>query len=96
VNGPATTAQWLACSGIGAGTGTVVLGLLKLAIDGRPATAPAPQATTSPVPVPPALPTRAPVRRAQHAAPPLVDETQPLIHVRPPHARHAKEDRPCS
>lgn len=90
MNGAATTAEWLTCTGIGTGATTVVLGLLKLAVDGPPelhldraqSPPPAPRA---------ALPARAPRRRPRHAATPAVDETQPIHCVQPARARHAKK-----
>lgn len=94
MNGAATTAEWLACGGIGTGVGTVVLGLLKLGLDAPDLTGPRarPEADVSPpASTPPPLPARAPVRRARHAAPLLVVETQPVRCVQPDRARHAKK-----
>lgn len=82
----ATGIEWLACAGIGTGGGTVLLGLLKAALDsGHPDDTTRPPAHVPP----PALPARAPRLRARHAAPPLVDETQPIRCVQPHRARHA-------
>jgi hypothetical protein len=90
VNGTASATEWLVCSGIGCGTGTVVLGLIKLALDTEPTTRPSrPAHRYPPIPQPPALPARAPVRQPRHAAPLHLAETQP-IRVQH-HARHAKK-----
>lgn len=89
MSGAATTAEWLACAAIGTGGAAVVLGLLKAALDSdhHPAVT-----TRLPAYVPPpALPGRATQRRARHAAPLLVDETQPIRCVQPGRARHAKD-----
>lgn len=94
MSGAATTAEWLACSGIGTGTGAAVLGLLKAALDGsghQAAAACRAEDRYPPMPTPAALPARAPQLRPRHAAPPLVDETQPIRCVQPHRARHAKE-----
>ncbi|MDT7847250.1 hypothetical protein [Streptomyces justiciae] len=85
----ASAADWLTCAGIGMGTGVVALGLLKAALDGDH-----PQTTAPRLPgylPPPALPARAPRLRARHAAPPLIDETQPIHCVQPSRARHARK-----
>lgn len=92
MTGPATTAQWLMCSGIGSGTGVILLGLVKLALDGDGEAAARPVHDAPRVPAyqpPPALPARAPVRRPRHAAPLALAETQPIrvLHE----ARHAKK-----
>jgi hypothetical protein len=87
VNGTATAGQWLACSGIGCGTGAVVLGLLKRALD----TEAGPGHTARPpVKQPPPLPARAAQSLRWHAAGHLLAETQP-IRVQPSRARHAKK-----
>ncbi|MEV1063432.1 hypothetical protein [Streptomyces sp. NPDC050263] len=93
MTGAATTAQWLTCAGIGTGTSAVVLGLLKLAIDGPPEfpyrEPPAGQPPALPAaPVPAAAP--AAVSRPRHAGPPAVDETQPITCLQPTRARHSK------
>lgn len=91
MNGTASAAEWLTCSGIGCGAGAVVLGLVKLALDTEPTTSPRRPAHRYPAaPAPPALPAHAPQSLRWHAAPPLVDETQP-IRVQLSHARHAKK-----
>jgi hypothetical protein len=90
VNGAATTAEWLACGGIGTGVGTAVLWGLKCALDAD--LLPDVQAHRfPPIATPPALPARAPQRRPRHAAPPAVAETKPIRLVPPHHARHAKK-----
>ncbi|WP_406157684.1 hypothetical protein [Streptomyces canus] len=91
MNGAATTAEWLACSGIGTGVGTVVLGLLKLGLDTDSNAAADSVHHYPPVPAPPALPARAPQRRPRHAAPLLAVETQPINCVQTDRARHAKK-----
>lgn len=88
MNGTASAAEWLACSGIGCGTGALVLGLLKLGLDLEPVGADNADRLDAYRP-PPALPTSAPQNLRWHAAPPRVDETQP-IRVQH-HARHAKK-----
>ncbi|MEU9149161.1 hypothetical protein AB0D59_01070 [Streptomyces sp. NPDC048417] len=90
MTGPLTTAQWLTGAGIGLGSSTVLLGLLKLALDGPPlpdysATRKAPAAP------PPSLPARAPQRRPRHAAAPAFADTLPLTRVQPYRARHSKD-----
>jgi len=93
MNGTASLTEWLACSGIGCGTGTVLLGLLKYGLDADGDSIPAAAEPADRYPAyqpPPALPARAPVRRPRHAAPPLLAETQP-IRVQPHLARHAKK-----
>ncbi|MBK3572637.1 hypothetical protein JHN63_02115 [Streptomyces sp. MBT65] len=92
MTGPASTVEWLVCSGIGCCTGVVLLGLVKLTLDsdGELATksvhdAPSYHAYQPP----PALPARAPVRGPQHAAPLALAETQPIRVLH--HARHAKK-----
>ncbi len=92
MSGPATTAQWLVCSGIGCGAGVVLLGLVKLALDTDGELAARPVHTAPRLPAyqpPPALPARAPVRRPRHAAPLVLVETQPIRVLH--HARHAKK-----
>jgi len=90
MSGAATTAEWLACSGIGTGTGVVVLGVLKAALDHG--ALPDYHATPRPLRVPP-MPSHPPAHWPQprHAAPPHLDETQPVICVQPRRARHAKK-----
>ncbi|MGW4300376.1 hypothetical protein ACWEHT_11425 [Streptomyces sp. NPDC004646] len=89
MTGPATTAQWLAATGIGTTTTALVLAVLKTAVDGgrlprytpRPATRRAPH-----------LPACTPPRQPRHAAaPPDPAETQPLVRVRTHHGRHSKD-----
>ncbi|MER7930528.1 hypothetical protein ABTY96_46720 [Streptomyces sp. NPDC096057] len=91
MTGPASTAQWLVCSGIGCGTGAVLLGLMKLVLDstGEAAAQPVHAPRLPAYQPPPALPARAPVRRSKHAAPLALAETQPIrvLHE----ARHAKK-----
>lgn len=82
----ATTAQWLTCAAIGTGSGTAVLGLLKLALDGPPHLELPHRAPRTR----PATPPPAPVTRARHAGPTALDETAALTCVRPSHARHSK------
>ncbi|MEV0477870.1 hypothetical protein [Streptomyces prunicolor] len=92
MTGPASTVEWLVCSGIGCGTGLVLLGLVKLALDtdGEAAARPVHDAPRNPAyQPPPGLPTRAPVRRPLHAAPLSLAETQPIRVLH--HARHAKK-----
>ncbi|MEU6376759.1 hypothetical protein [Streptomyces sp. NPDC046909] len=84
-----TTAEWLACTGIGTGAGVIVLGLLKALLDSD--SHQGAESHLPPCEPPPALPARAPQLRARHAAPPLVDETQPIRCVQPHRARHARE-----
>jgi hypothetical protein len=92
MNGAATTAEWLACGGIGTGLGAAVLWGLKCALDLDADLLPGVQAHRyPPIPAPPALPARAPQRRPRHAAPPPLAETQPIRLVPPHHARHAKK-----
>jgi hypothetical protein len=92
VNGAATTAEWLACGGIGTGIGTVVLWGLKCALDLDADLLPDVRAhRLPPIPAPPALPARAPQRRPRHAAPLLAVETQPIHCVQTDRARHAKK-----
>ncbi|WP_217545613.1 hypothetical protein [Streptomyces sp. GbtcB6] len=85
-----TTAQWLAAAGIGTGTGTVLLVLLKVALDEGPltdywATRKAPAEPS------PALPSRAPSRR-RHAAPAVPQHTETLpLRVQELRARHSKD-----
>lgn len=91
MNGTASAAEWLTCSGIGCGAGAVVLGLIKLALDTEPTTRPSrPSHRYPPITPPPALPALAPQSLRWHAAPPVVTETQP-IRVQPSRARHAKK-----
>ncbi|MFC7906419.1 hypothetical protein [Streptomyces nigra] len=90
MNGTASTAQWLACTGIGAGLTVPMLVLLKVALDSQsiPRDRPA-----RPLPAPaaaPALPARAPQTLRRHAAPPVLLETQPL-RARTYRPRHAKK-----
>lgn len=89
MNGTASAAEWLVCSGIGISFSAVVLGLMKLALDSEPVNLPDPQRWPS-VEEPPALPSRAPQTLRWHAAPPAVTETQPL-RVQPYQPRHAKK-----
>lgn len=90
MNGAATTAEWLACSGIGTGVGTVVLWGVKRALDAG--LLPDVQAHRyPPIPKPPALPAHAAQCRPRHAAPLLAVETQPIRRVPQHHARHAKK-----
>ncbi|CUW29651.1 MULTISPECIES: hypothetical protein [Streptomyces] len=89
MNGPATTAQWLACGGIGTGASALFLALLKVALDEGPL----PEARAAwlpPRPSAPPLPARAPQRSPRHAAPLTLVRPQPLPRVRP-RARHSKE-----
>ncbi|WP_328439317.1 hypothetical protein OHA71_23555 [Streptomyces sp. NBC_00444] len=95
MNGTATAAQWLACFGIGTCTSAAVLWSFKRALDAALGPANRPPEQDSLIPPPPALPARAPARRPRHAAPPLVDETQPITRVQR-RARHAKDTQPCS
>ncbi|MFR0354114.1 hypothetical protein [Streptomyces sediminimaris] len=88
MNGTASAAQWLACSGIGCGTGALFLALIKLALDEEPVGSDPADRVPAYQP-PPALPSHAPRSLRWHAAPPRVDETQP-IRVQH-HARHAKK-----
>lgn len=75
MTGPASTAQWLVCSGIGCGIGAILLGLVKLALDtGVEAPAHAP---------------RLAAYQPRHAAPLALVETQPIRVLH--HARHARE-----
>lgn len=91
MNGTASLTEWLACSGIGCGTGAVFLGLLKLGLDAESTASRNRAEDRYPAyQPPPALPARAPQSLRWHAAPPLVAETQP-IRVLPSHARHAKK-----
>ncbi|MEU2780585.1 hypothetical protein [Streptomyces sp. NPDC007110] len=88
MNGTASTAQWLACTGIGTGVSVPVLVLLKLALDAESIPRNRPP---RPLPaVPPALPARAPQPLRWHAAPPVLLETQPL-RARTYRPRHAKK-----
>ena len=89
MNGAATTAQWLTCAGIGTGSSVVVLGLLKLALDGPPEL-PYRERPAARLPVLPGPAACATVHRPRHAGPPRVDETQPLTCVQPTRARHSK------
>lgn len=89
MSGAASAAEWAACAGIGSGTGIVVLGLLKVALDVGHQSTPTPRLPAY-VP-PPALPSRAPQLRARHAAPPRLTETQPIRCVQPHRARHARK-----
>ncbi|MFI1723879.1 hypothetical protein [Streptomyces sp. NPDC020489] len=94
MTGAASAAEWAACAGIGTGVGAVSLVLLKVWLDGsghRAAATCRAEDRYLPVPAPAALPARAPQLRARHAAPPLVDETQPICCVHPRRARHARE-----
>lgn len=92
MTGAATTAEWLTCGAIGTGTGTVLLGLLKAALDSdHQAAAACPEERLPGYVPPPALPARAPRLRARHAAAPLVEETQPIRCVQSSRARHARE-----
>ncbi|MET7475117.1 hypothetical protein ABZT17_12255 [Streptomyces sp. NPDC005648] len=89
MNGTASATEWLVCSGIGCGTGALVLGLIKLALDTE-GVGPGLTAHRSPAAPPPAaLPARAPARRPRHAAPLVLAETQPIRVLH--HARHAKK-----
>ncbi|MEU1276505.1 hypothetical protein [Streptomyces sp. NPDC005799] len=93
MNGTASAAQWLTCSGIGCGTGAVVLGLIKLALDTESTAARGRQEDRYPAyQPPPALPARAPQSLRWHAAPSLLAETQP-IRVQTSHARHARHTK---
>lgn len=92
MNGAATTAEWLACGGIGTGVGAVVLWGLKCALDFDADLLPDVQAHRyPPAPKPAALPARAAQCRPRHAAPAVMAETQPIRLVPPHHARHAKK-----
>jgi len=89
VNGTATAGQWLVCGGIGCGTGAVVLGLLKLALD----TTPAPTPTTDRLPTlqqPSALPALTEHSLRWDDAGCIPAELHP-IRVQPSRARHAKK-----
>lgn len=91
MNGTASVGQWLACGGIGCGTGAVVLGLLKRALDTTPAPAPAPAAERMPtVQQPPALPALTEHSLRWDAAGCIPAELH-LIRVQPSRARHAKK-----
>lgn len=93
MTGAASAAEWAACVGIGTGVGTVVLGLLKVSLDGsghRAAATCRAEDRYPSLPASAALPARAPQLRARHAAPLLVDETQPIRCVQPHRARHAR------
>ncbi|MEU9400600.1 hypothetical protein [Streptomyces sp. NPDC048242] len=88
MTGPATTAQWLAATGIGTTTTALVLAALKTALDGG---RPRPYRSRPPVRRVPHLPACTPPRQPRHAAdPPDPAETQPL-RVRTRHARHSKD-----
>lgn len=92
MTGPASTVEWLVCSGIGCCTGVVLLGLVKLALDTDGEASARPVHTAHRYPAyqpPPALPARAPVCRPRHAAPLALAETQPIRVL--DHARHAKK-----
>ncbi|MEU1478944.1 hypothetical protein [Streptomyces sp. NPDC005760] len=91
MNGAATTAEWLACGGIGVGGGAVLLGLFKAALDTDSNAAADSVHRYPPLPAPPPLPARAPVRSPRHAAPLLALETQPIRCVQSDRARHAKK-----
>jgi hypothetical protein len=92
VNGPATTAEWLACGGFGTGVGAALLWGLKCALDLDADLLPDVQAHRFPsIPAPPALPAHAPQRRPRHAAPLIAVETQPIRCMQPDRARHAKK-----
>lgn len=88
MNGTASAVEWLACSGIGCGAGAVFLSLIKLGLDHEPVGADNSVRLDAYQP-PPALPGSAPQNLRWHAAPPRIDETQP-IRVQH-HARHAKK-----
>ncbi|WP_330349627.1 hypothetical protein [Streptomyces sp. NBC_00582] len=87
MTGATTTAEWLACAGIGTGGGTTVLLLLKVAIDGPPHLElphpKLPRRAPRPVSPPPAQ-----AGHGRHAGPAALDETASLTCVS--HARHSK------
>ncbi|EGX60147.1 hypothetical protein SZN_09501 [Streptomyces zinciresistens K42] len=91
MSSPASAAEWLACAGIGIGTGLPLLGLMKLALDTEPTRSRRAPRRLPPLSPPAALPAYAPQSLRWHAAPPTAIETQPLRvqHHSPRHAKKA-------
>ncbi|MGW3110519.1 hypothetical protein [Streptomyces sp. NPDC001091] len=85
---PLTAPEWLAAGATGTGVTVLALVLIRAALDaGRP---PDHQPKRRQPGAPP-LPECRPPRRARHAAPLDLAETQPLVRVHTRHGRHSKD-----